>query len=197
MTRRIKAPVWEQHEDEFRAKNQAQARSQTHTEARLPPESQPPFQTLYDGFQQTPSLLYPPHVLSSLTLSTAKKTHKHIIPPKSGHAFLLKAHQSFRIIDLHGTQVVDLMAWTHPITPFAQYSSMSYTRYNIGGSAPPQIGESIYTNLGEEMLKLNVDTVKTHDLLYMACNPSFYAKMGMGGHENCAENISGAVCSSS
>jgi uncharacterized protein len=125
-------------------------------------------------------------MLSSLTLSTAKKTQTRTIPPKSSHAFLLKARQSFRIIDLHGAQVVDLMAWTHPITPSAQRSSMSYTRHNVGGSAPPQIGESIYTDLGEEMLKLTADTVRTHDLLYMACNPSFYAKVGMEGHENCA-----------
>jgi uncharacterized protein YcgI (DUF1989 family) len=43
------------------------------------------------------------------------------------------------------------------------------------------------------MLELTADTVKCHDMLFMACNPSFYAEMGEKGHRNCAENISGEV----
>lgn len=70
---------------------------------------------------------------------------------------------------------------------------MSYTRYHLRGSAPPTVGERLHSNLGQRMLELKADTVKCHDLLFMACNPSFYADMGMEGHRNCAENISGAV----
>ena len=70
---------------------------------------------------------------------------------------------------------------------------MSYTRYNLKGSAPPIVNEHIYSNLGEKMLQLKADTVHCHDMLFMACNPSFYKGMGLGGHRNCAENISGEV----
>jgi len=70
---------------------------------------------------------------------------------------------------------------------------MSYTRYNLSGSAPPIVSEHIYSNLGEPFLQLKADTVRCHDMLFMACNPSFYAGQGMKGHRNCAENISGEV----
>ena len=182
----IRTPVGEKREHESLASYQARS----HTQAQSEP------QKLYHSSPRHENPQYSPAVLASFTLTKKSKTHTHIIPPKHGHAFLLKPGTSFRIIDLHGTQVVDLMAWTHPITPSGQHSAMSYTRYNLSGSAPPQVGECIYTNLGEKMLKLTADTVKTHDMLYMACNPSFYANMGLKGHRNCAENISGAVTES-
>ena len=70
---------------------------------------------------------------------------------------------------------------------------MSYTRYSLKSSAPPTVGEALHSNLGAPMLELKADTVKCHDMLFMACNPSFYEGMGLKGHRNCAENISGCV----
>jgi uncharacterized protein YcgI (DUF1989 family) len=70
---------------------------------------------------------------------------------------------------------------------------MSYTRYSLKSSAPPIVGEALHSNLGAPMLELIADTVKCHDMLFMACNPSFYEGMGLKGHRNCAENISGEV----
>lgn len=144
---------------------------------------------------------YPASVLASLILDSTKdndpdcQLKTHIIPPAHGYAFRVKPGQRFRIVDLHGQQVVDLMAWTYPYsrTESTQHSSMSYTRHRLGGSAPPEVGEYIYTNLDEPMLKVIADTVKTHDMLFMACNPSFYKLQGHVNHRNCAENISGAV----
>lgn len=79
---------------------------------------------------------------------------------------------------------------------------MSYTRYSLKSSAPPVVGESLHSNRGTPMLELTADTVKCHDMLFMACNPSFYAAQGLHGqengkegkgHRNCAENIAGSV----
>jgi uncharacterized protein YcgI (DUF1989 family) len=115
------------------------------------------------------------------------------VPAAHGHAFEVRAGSRFRIIDLHGEQVVDFMAWCTPYTPLAEHLSMSYTRHAIGGSAPPQVGECLYTNHDDPMFKLVADTVKTHDMLYMACNPGFYRRLGQEGHRSCAANVAEAM----
>lgn len=124
---------------------------------------------------------------------SGKKTTTHIVPAAHGHAFEVRAGSRFRIVDLHGEQVVDFMAWCLPYTPSTEHLSMSYTRHAIGGSAPPQVGECLYTNRDEPMFKLVVDTVKTHDMLYMACNPGFYKRLGQEGHRSCATNVAEAM----
>jgi uncharacterized protein YcgI (DUF1989 family) len=124
-----------------------------------------------------------------------KKTETHIVPAAHGYAFEVRAGSRFRIVDLHGEQVVDFMAWCLPYTSSVEHLSMSYTRHAIGGSAPPQVGECLYTNRDEPMFKLVADTVKTHDMLYMACNPGFYKRLGQDGHRSCATNVAEAMAS--
>jgi hypothetical protein len=43
------------------------------------------------------------------------------------------------------------------------------------------------------MIKVVADKVKCHDMLFMACNPSFYAKKGLIGQRSCAANIAEAL----
>ena len=117
------------------------------------------------------------------------RVHTHIVPAAHGYAFEVKSGDHFRIVDIHGQQVVDFMAWCAPYKGSKEYLSMSYTRHAIGGSAPPQVGECLYTNRDEPIFRLVADTVKTHDMLYMACNPGFYARLGQEGHRSCATNI--------
>lgn len=45
-------------------------------------------------------------------LTGAAKTR--IVPARRGFAFAVKAGCRFRIIDVHGEQVVDMMAWRAP-----------------------------------------------------------------------------------
>jgi len=87
------------------------------------------------------------------------------------------------------------MAWTLPYSPGTntEHFSASYTRYALSGSAPPQVGECLYTNFDRPMFTLVADTVRTHDLLFMACNPGFYARRNQPGHRSCAENIAEAM----
>ena len=70
---------------------------------------------------------------------------------------------------------------------------MSYTRYHLNGAAPPAIGDSLVTNKQEPIFKILKDTCHTHDMTFMACNPAFYARMGLHGHRSCAENIAEAM----
>ncbi len=114
------------------------------------------------------------------------------MPAQHGFAFEVKAGEHFRVVDLHGQQVVDFMAWTLPYAPATnppEHFSTSYTRYALGGSAPPQVGEGLYTNRDRLMFTLVADTVKTHDMLYMACNPGFYARQQQPHHRSCATNV--------
>jgi len=135
------------------------------------------------------------HWQSLLSLRPSSKVKTHIVPAAHGFAFQVKGGSHFRIVDLHGQQVVDFMAWALPYSPAAnvEHFSTSYTRYALGGLAAPQVGEGLYTNRDRLMFTLVADTVKTHDLLYMACNPGFYARQGQPGHRSCATNIAAAM----
>ncbi|KIW96007.1 uncharacterized protein Z519_03073 [Cladophialophora bantiana CBS 173.52] len=130
-----------------------------------------------------------------LVIHPRSKLKTHLVPAAHGHAFEVKASSHFRIVDLHGQQVVDFMAWTLPYSPATnpEHFSTSYTRYALGGSAPPQVGEALYTNQDRKMFTIVADMVKTHDLLFMACNPGFYARRGQPIHRSCATNVAEAM----
>jgi uncharacterized protein YcgI (DUF1989 family) len=74
----------------------------------------------------------------------------------------VSANTSFRIVDLHGAQVVDLMAWYAPFSfsGKCEHFSASYTRYALGGCAPPQIGEYLYSNRDRKMFEITGNEVK-------------------------------------
>ncbi|KAL8944152.1 MAG: hypothetical protein Q9216_000657 [Gyalolechia sp. 2 TL-2023] len=126
-------------------------------------------------------------------VSTGLDAERHIVPGGRGHAFEVKKGTSFRIIDLHGRQIVDLMAWVLPYPSSLEHLSMSYTRYVLNGEAPPAVGDCLVTNKQEPIFKLIADVCHTHDMTFMACNPAFYAVMGLEGHRSCAENIAEAM----
>ncbi|KAL8776992.1 MAG: hypothetical protein Q9213_008056 [Squamulea squamosa] len=117
----------------------------------------------------------------------------HIVPGGHGHAFEVQKGTLFRVIDLHGRQIVDLMAWVLPYPSSLEHLSMSYTRYALNGSAPPAVGDCLVTNKQEPIFKLTADVCHTHDMTFMACNPAFYAEKGLKGHRSCAENIAEAM----
>lgn len=153
------------------------------------------------------------HANAISTRTIDSTTKRKIIPAGTGFAFPIRHSRRFRIVDLHGEQVVDLMAWVGPLKPHqsiteAEHFSASYTRYRMGSLATPQVGECLYSNADRAMFQLTEDTVKTHDLLFMACNPSFYSRQPSSSshvddidhrqdktadHPSCATNISTAM----
>jgi uncharacterized protein YcgI (DUF1989 family) len=124
---------------------------------------------------------------------------------KAGHgfAFPVKAGHKFRIIDLHGGQIVDFLAWaltsdlegspSQPILadPKLRFSAGN-TRWHLAG-ATPAVGEHLYTNTGERMFTITEDTVKVHDMTFPCCYPELYQKQGLKNHRACASNISEAM----
>jgi uncharacterized protein len=65
---------------------------------------------------------------------------------------------------------------------------MSHTRYHLSG-ATPTLNECLYTNLDRPLLKLVADTVKVHDMTFMACFSKLYKDLGLEGHRSCKENV--------
>ncbi|OCK82517.1 hypothetical protein K432DRAFT_262618, partial [Lepidopterella palustris CBS 459.81] len=122
------------------------------------------------------------------------QTSTYIVPAAHGYSFFVQSGTRFRIIDLHGEQVVDFMAWARTSLkfPFEEKVSMAYTRYHLSG-ATPAIGECLWTNRDRPLLRITADTVKVHDMTFMSCFPELYAKKGLKGHRSCAENIAEAM----
>ncbi|RYN73254.1 hypothetical protein AA0117_g7928 [Alternaria alternata] len=126
-------------------------------------------------------------------LNGAAKTH--VVPAGRGYAFTVKAGSHLRIIDLHGEQVVDMMAWRAPYSSDTkcEHFSTSYTRWFLGSQAPPAVGQYLYTNHAKKMFQVVEDRVKVHDMQYMACNPALYAEIGKAEHRSCAGNFAEAM----
>lgn len=123
----------------------------------------------------------------------------HVVKAQHGFAFPVSAGARFRVVDLHGQQVVDLMAWARSSTSnnagrmthradLHEKVSMAYTRYHLSG-APPAVGEGLWTNTDKQLLTVTADTCKVHDMTFMSCYPGFYERYGRPGHRSCATNI--------
>ncbi|KAF4552095.1 Hypothetical protein D9617_11g009430 [Elsinoe fawcettii] len=110
-----------------------------------------------------------------------------IVPAAHGYAFEVRKGDRFRVIDLYGEQIVDFAAWVAG-TQLTEKLSMSYTRYHLSGITPA-IGECLWTNKDEPILRITADTVKVHDMTFMSCFPEMYQKLGLEGHRSCASNI--------
>lgn len=128
--------------------------------------------------------------------SNAPLTNTKVVQAAHGYAFAVQKGSRFRVVDLHGQQVVDFAAWPLPGLkgkPNLHHKvSMSYTRYHLSG-ATPAVGECLWTNKDEPLLKITADTVKVHDEYFMSCFPELYEKEGLKGHRSCATNIAEAM----
>ncbi|KAI9655836.1 MAG: hypothetical protein M1821_005271 [Bathelium mastoideum] len=124
------------------------------------------------------------------TTNSHSSPHSIHIPGGHGGALAIPRGALFRITDLHGAQIVDLIAFALP--SMREKLSVAATRYELSGGAIA-VGDLLYSNDQRPMLRLRRDTVKVHDMTYMACNPGFYAEMGLEGHRSCAENLADAV----
>jgi uncharacterized protein YcgI (DUF1989 family) len=121
---------------------------------------------------------------------------KHMVPAGHGRAFAVSKDTQFRIVDLHGEQVVDFMAWVAPDCTTRsslpslplEKMSMAYTRYHLRG-VTPAINEALYSNADRPLLRITDDTVKVHNMTYMTCFPKMYEEQGLRGHRSCAQNI--------
>lgn len=111
-----------------------------------------------------------------------------LIPAREAASVRLAADQRFRVIDVKGTQVVDLFAFVDG--DVGEYASAEHTRVYVKRLFPKP-GEPFVTNRRRPLLLLEEDASPgVHDMLCAACDPTRYALLGhTGWHASCQENL--------
>ena len=106
---------------------------------------------------------------------------------RTGTAVRLTKDESIRIVNTHGTQVVD--CWAFNVDNLSEWMSMPHTR-NTCRKLMPAIGESFVTTLRRPILTLEEDTSPgVHDTLIPCCDAVRYKQLGHKDHDNCADNM--------
>ena len=114
------------------------------------------------------------------------------IPARRGKAARVRAGQLIKVINTHGTQVVD--TWAFNADNVNEFMSMEATRATIL-KLMPAVGDSLYTNNRRPILTLIEDTTPgIHDTLLAACDRHRYTLLGCEEyHDNCTDNLSAAM----
>jgi uncharacterized protein YcgI (DUF1989 family) len=114
-----------------------------------------------------------------------------VIDPKSAKAFSVSEGQTFRIVDIEGSQVADLVGFT--AGDHAESLSQGRTRLN-NWKLGLEVGDPLYSNRNREMFTLLEDTVGAHDLLFPPCNAYLYEHtFDQPGRTGCHDHLSAAL----
>ncbi len=114
------------------------------------------------------------------------------IPARLGRAARLDAGQSVKLINTHGSQVVD--TWAFSAADLSEFMSMEHSRAHIGGIFPKP-GDSMVSNRRRAILTLVEDSSPgIHDTLIAACDRYRYELLGCEGHhDSCTDNLAAAL----
>ena len=114
------------------------------------------------------------------------------IPARHGKAVKLKTGQAVKLINTHGSQVVDFWAWKHG--DLCEFMSMEATRV-WNQRLNPNVGDTLVTNFRNPILTLVEDTSPgIHDSFMAACDRQRYERLGVTEyHRNCFDNMIEAV----
>jgi uncharacterized protein len=114
------------------------------------------------------------------------------IPARRGKAVRVRQGQHLKLINTHGTQVVD--TWAFNADDLHEFMSMEHTRPHIGRIIP-KAGDVLYTNRRRPILTLVEDTSPgIHDTIIAACDRYRYKFLGVEGyHDNCTDNLHAAL----
>lgn len=115
-----------------------------------------------------------------------------LVPARQGRAQLMIAGQRIRIVNTHGSQVVD--TWAFNAVDLDECMSMEHTRSTID-KMMPDVGEAFLTNKRRPILTIVEDTTPgVHDTLNAACDVHRYHLLGHNGyHDNCTDNLAAAL----
>jgi uncharacterized protein YcgI (DUF1989 family) len=106
-----------------------------------------------------------------------------IVPPRSGIAFRLGRGRRFRIEDLEGQQVSDLVVFL-AADPTERLSQANTRKLN--GTWLISAGHVLYSTRCRPLLRITADTVGRHDLQSSMCSPYDYPiRFGVEGHPSC------------
>ncbi len=115
-----------------------------------------------------------------------------IIHAGGSRAIRLSAGQQVRLINTHGSQVVD--AWAFNMRDLSEHLSAEHTRSTLEKLVPAK-GDAAFSNRRRPMLTLLEDTSGgVHDMLLPACDAERYRLLGHEGpHATCADNLRSAL----
>ena len=119
--------------------------------------------------------------------------HRSIeVPAGHGKAVRLSAGQAVRVVNTHGTQVVDCWAWN--AYNLNEYMCMETTRV-WNQRLNPVVGDTFVTNERHAVLTVVEDTASgVHDTLIAACDRYRYEQLGCATyHDNCTDNLEAAL----
>lgn len=114
------------------------------------------------------------------------------IPPRSGVAFSLLKGQRLRVIDPQGEQVSDLLAYNAHDT--AEVISSGRT-LDYAGRIYLTVGDPLYSNRSNVMLRILEDTVGRHDFLLTPCSKDTFRILygDEDPHRGCFGNLAAAL----
>jgi uncharacterized protein len=115
------------------------------------------------------------------------------IPARRGVAVRVAKGQSVRLINTHGSQVVD--TWAFNAADLGERMSMEHTRASLNRLFP-EVNDVFVTNKRDPIATLVEDTTPgNHDMLLPACDLYRYNKQyGVEGyHDSCADNLRQAL----
>ena len=114
------------------------------------------------------------------------------IPPRSGVAFRLVAGQKLEVIDPHGSQVADLVAFN--ADDIGEAISNGRT-FDYQETIAIRKGHLLYSNRSRPMLEIVEDDVGTHDFLLTPCRKETFAMCyeNEPEHPGCFGNLAAAL----
>ena len=114
------------------------------------------------------------------------------IPARKGKAAFVSQGQSVKLINTHGSQVVD--TWAFARHDMKEFMSMEHTRATLV-KIMPATGDHLYSNRRRPILTIKEDTTPgIHDTLMAACDDYRYGLLGCTEyHDNCTDNLAAAL----
>ena len=109
------------------------------------------------------------------------------IPARRGKAVFVSRGKRMRIVNTHGTQVVD--CWAFNADNPGEFMSMEHCRVSLGRYRP-KAGDTMVTNRRRPIVRILEDTSPgVHDTMMAACDLYRYRILGFDDHRNCTDNL--------
>jgi uncharacterized protein len=110
------------------------------------------------------------------------------IPARKGKAAFVRKGQRIKVINTHGSQVVD--TWAFNRADLTEFMSMEHSRAHLL-KVFPGAGDAMYSNHRRPILTFVEDTSGgIHDMMIAACDRYRYQLLGFKEHhDNCTDNL--------
>ncbi|MBI2462531.1 MAG: urea carboxylase-associated family protein [Candidatus Rokubacteria bacterium] len=115
-----------------------------------------------------------------------------LVRGRTGHAFVLARGERFKVVDVQGKQVSDLVAFLRD-DPTERFSPGNTRKLN--GRLKISRGGILYSTKCRPLLRITEDTVGEHDLLFSSCSAYDYrVRFGLTApHASCLGILAGVL----